>query len=43
MMNNKDVKFYEFGDWNDLQKAFLKILDVYDENTYGITDITHYK
>jgi hypothetical protein len=43
MTNNKDVKFFEFDDWNDLQKAFLKILDVYDENTYGVTDITHYK
>lgn len=31
---NKNVKFYEFNDWNDLQKAFLKIMDLYDESRY---------
>ncbi len=31
----KLVKFYEFNDWDDLQKAFLKIMDVYDETIYN--------
>jgi hypothetical protein len=31
---NKDVKFYDFNDWTDLQKGFLQILDLYDESRY---------
>lgn len=32
---NKDKCFvFEFDDWLDLQKAFLKILDMYDEDKY---------
>jgi hypothetical protein len=31
---NKDVKFYDFNDWTDLQKGFLQILDLYDESKY---------
>lgn len=34
LMIDKDVKFFEFGDWLDLQKAFLQIMDVYDESIY---------
>jgi len=31
---NESVKFFEFGDWLDLQKSFLDILDIYDESKY---------
>jgi len=32
---NKDKCFsFEFGDWLDLQKSFLQILDIYDETKY---------
>lgn len=32
---NKDRCFaFEFGDWLDLQKGFLQILDIYDETKY---------
>ena len=34
LVNNKDVKFFEFHDWDDLQKAFLKIMDDYREEEY---------
>jgi hypothetical protein len=35
LTDKKEVKFYEFNDWDDLQKAFLKIMDVYDETVYN--------
>jgi len=35
LTDKKEVKFYEFNDWDDLQKAFLKIMDVYDETIYN--------
>ena len=31
---NKDVKFFEFDDWTDLQRGFLQILDLYDNLRY---------
>ena len=32
---NKDKCYsFEFGDWLDLQKAFLNILDIYDESRF---------
>lgn len=32
---NKDICYaFEFGDWLDLQKSFLDILDIYDESKY---------
>lgn len=31
---NKDVKFFDFSDWTDLQRGFLQILDLYDESKY---------
>ena len=31
---NKDVKFFDFNDWTDLQKGFLEIMDLYDESKY---------
>jgi hypothetical protein len=43
LTNNKDVKFFEFGDWLDLQKAFLQILDLYDEKKYKIDSILGYQ
>jgi hypothetical protein len=36
LTTNKEIKFFEFGDWLDLQKAFLQILDLYDESIYLI-------
>jgi len=36
LTNNKNVKFYEFDDWGDLQKAFLKIMDLYNESKYKL-------
>jgi hypothetical protein len=33
-LNDKNIKFFEFDDWIDLQKAFLKIMDIYDESKY---------
>jgi hypothetical protein len=35
LTDKKEVKYYEFNDWDDLQKAFLKIMDVYDETIYN--------
>jgi hypothetical protein len=33
--NKKDDCYaFEFGDWLDLQKSFLNILDIYDESKY---------
>jgi hypothetical protein len=31
---SNNVKFYDFDDWLDLQKALLKIMDLYDETKY---------
>ena len=31
---NKNVKFFDFNDWTDLQRGFLEILDLYDESKY---------
>jgi hypothetical protein len=31
---NQNVKFYDFGDWLDLQKGLLNIMDVFDESKY---------
>jgi hypothetical protein len=31
---NGDVKFYDFGDWLDLQRSLLNIMDVFDESKY---------
>jgi hypothetical protein len=39
---NRDVKFFEFGDWLDLQKAFLEIMDIYDESKYKIDTCLYY-
>jgi hypothetical protein len=36
LMHDKDIKYFEFGDWIDLQKAFLQIMDLYRENEYQI-------
>jgi len=43
LTNDKNVKFYEFDDWLDLQKAFLKIMDIYDESKYNKTTCYNYK
>jgi hypothetical protein len=31
---NEECHAFEFGDWLDLQKSFLDILDIYDESKY---------
>ncbi len=42
LMIDKNVKFFEFGDWLDLQKAFLQIMDEYDESKYQIDKCYEY-
>lgn len=32
---DKNVEFFEFDDWDDLQKGLLKIMDIFDENKYN--------
>jgi hypothetical protein len=34
LLQNKKCKFYEFNDWDDLQRGILKMMDLYDEETY---------
>lgn len=34
LLQNKKCKFFEFNDWDDLQRGILKIMDLYDEETY---------
>ena len=34
MTHKNNVKFYDFGDWLDLQRGFLNIMDVFDESKY---------
>lgn len=35
MLHDKNIKFFEFDDWDDLQKGILKIMDIYDELKYN--------
>jgi hypothetical protein len=35
LTSNKNIKFFDFNDWTDLQRALLKILDQYDETRYN--------
>jgi hypothetical protein len=39
---DKPVKFFEFGDWDDLQRGLLQIMDLYDENKYDKSSIYEY-
>jgi hypothetical protein len=32
-----EIKFFEFEDWNDLQRGILKIMDLYDDTKYQTT------
>jgi hypothetical protein len=34
ILDNKICKFFEFDDWDDLQRGILKIMDLYEESTY---------
>lgn len=34
LLHDKFVKFFEFGDWDDLQKSILEIMDLLDNNKY---------
>jgi predicted RNase H-like nuclease len=34
LLQKKVCKLYEFNDWDDLQRGILKIMDLYDEETY---------
>lgn len=36
LLNDKNVKFFEFNDWDDLQRGMLKILDNYDDSKYEL-------
>jgi outer membrane protein OmpA-like peptidoglycan-associated protein len=35
ILDNKICKFFEFDDWDDLQRGILKIMDLYEESTYN--------
>jgi hypothetical protein len=39
----EEIKFFNFGDWDDLQRGILKIMDLYDETIYQTHDCTPYK
>jgi hypothetical protein len=43
LLNNKNIKFYDFDDWDDLQRGVLKIMDLYDENKYETHSCSNYK
>jgi hypothetical protein len=34
---DNNIKLFDFDEWGDLQKAFLKIMDAYDEVNYNTT------
>lgn len=34
LLQNKKCKLYEFNDWDDLQRGILKMMDLYDAETY---------
>lgn len=34
LLEDKKCKFFDFNDWDDLQRAILKLMDLYDEKTY---------
>lgn len=37
LLQDKECKFYEFNDWDDLQRGILELMDLYDESIY-LTD-----
>jgi len=43
LLNDKDLKFYEFDDWDDLQRGVLKIMDLYDDVKYETHSCSNYK
>lgn len=43
LLHDKEVKFFEFGDWDDLQKGILQIMDSYDESIYVNHNCLSYK
>lgn len=42
LTHKNNSKFFDFGDWLDLQKALLNIMDVYDEDKYIINSCELY-
>ena len=34
LLEDKKCKFFDFNDWDDLQRAILKLMDLYDKDTY---------
>ena len=42
ILNNKNLKYFEFDDWTDLQKAILQIIDFYVESDYQTTKCYSY-
>lgn len=43
LLNDKKIKFYEFDDWDDLQKSMLQLIDLYDETSYDKNDCKNKK
>jgi hypothetical protein len=39
----EQIKYFEFDDWNDLQKGILKIMDLYDESKYSTESCSLYR
>lgn len=42
LLFDKEVKFFDFDDWDDFQKGILKIMDIYDESTYMTNSMEKY-
>lgn len=42
VLKNKKLKYFEFDDWSDLQKAVLQIIDFYVESDYKTTKCYSY-
>ena len=42
LFDHKELKYFEFDDWIDLQKAILKIIDFYNESDYLINKCYSY-
>ena len=36
LLHDKDVKFFKFGDWLDLQRSILSVLDMYYDGKYRV-------
>jgi len=42
LLHDKNCKFFEFNDWDDFQKAILKIMDLYEPEKYLTNSMENY-